>query len=318
MVFENKPFEWNKSGAEPTESEKKLGLQGGMGLPAAFVNQQWYKTYLCIKEIQDAITSGLVGGTPEETIIEKSLVVGPYANQTGECTAAMGYELYLANYLTSVGKYCKFPTEASLTTNTGDLFIVGNGLQGGAKSNAFRVTGAGDVMGTKAYAATGADIAHNMEWLDGNPNNEDRRGLFVTTVGKKIRVANSSDDYILGVISATPSLICNANTDDWRGKYVTDEYGARVMKDGAYILSDEFDESLDNDYANCLDRPEKANVGHSGIVIARDDGTCVVDGYCLPNDNGVATKAQTGYRVLERLSENRIQIFVSAPLIINK
>lgn len=316
MVFENKPFEWNKSGAEPTESEKNLGLQGGMGLPAAFVNQQWYKTYLCIKEIQEKLAKE----NSENMIVTNSLVVGPTANQLwlGHCSSALGYELYHSDYLTSVGKYSKSPTEASLTTNTGDLFIVGSGLQGGAKSNAFRVTAAGDVMGTKAYAATGADIAHNMEWLDENPNNEDRRGLFVTTVGKKIRVANSSDDYILGVISATPSLICNANTDDWRGKYVTDEYGARVMRDGAYILSDEFDESLDDDYANCLERPEKANVGHSGIVIARDDGTCVVDGYCLPNDNGVATKAETGYRVLERLSENRIQIFVSAPLIINK
>lgn len=310
MVFENKPFEWNKSGAEPTESEKKLGLQGGMGLPAAFVNQQWYKTYLCIKEIQDAITSGLVGGTPEETIIEKSLVVGPYANQTGECTAAMGYELYLANYLTSVGKYCKFPTEASLTTNTGDLFIVGNGLQGGAKSNAFRVTGAGDVMGTKAYAATGADYSENVEWLDGNPNNEDRRGLFVTLDGEKIRLATADDDYILGVISATPSVIGDACTDDWHGKYVTDVFGARVMENGAFKLSDDFDIKQDENYISRLDRPEWATVGLVGKLIVVDDGTCEVNGYCYPSTNGIATKADKGYRVMSRIDENHVKIML--------
>lgn len=310
MVFENKPFEWNKSGAEPTESEKNLGLQGGMGLPAAFVNQQWYKTYLCIKEIQDAITSGLVGGTPEETIIEKSLVVGPYANQTGECTAAMGYELYLANYLTSVGKYCKFPTEASLTTNTGDLFIVGNGLQGGAKSNAFRVTGAGDVMGTKAYAATGADYAECFEWLDGNPNNEDRRGLFVTLEGEKIRLATADDDYILGVISATPSVIGDACTDDWYGKYVTDVFGARVMENEAFKLSDDFDIEQDENYISRLERPEWATVGLIGKLIVIDDGSCEVNGYCYPSENGIATKADKGYRVMSRIDENHVKIML--------
>lgn len=316
VYFENKPFEWYKSGVNPTESEKNLGLQGGMGLPAAFVNQQWKQTYLCIKEIQEKLGKE----NSENMIVTNSLVVGPTANQLwlGVCSSALGYELYHSDYLTSVGKYCKSPTEASLTTNTGDLFIVGNGLQGGAKSNAFRVTGAGDVMGTKAYISSGADITHELEWLDGNPNNEDRRGFFVTTVGKKIRIANSKDNYILGVISATPSLICNAHTDDWRGKYVVDEFGARIMENGAFVLSDDFDETLDDDYINSLERPEKDNVGHSGIVITRDDGTCIVDGFCLPNDDGIATKAETGYRVMNRLSENRIEIFVSAPLIINK
>lgn len=55
-TFENKPFEWLKEGYDPTTAEAELGLQGGMGLPAAFVNQQWTKTYKAIKEIQDIIS----------------------------------------------------------------------------------------------------------------------------------------------------------------------------------------------------------------------------------------------------------------------
>lgn len=312
--------EWLNSGVEPSDTLRNSGFRGGTRANAEHFNWFFHTVINELNRLADdaGIKLTLSVGTDVTASGDNSVAVGEKTTASGKTSFAGGYNNTANAYNTVIGKNAKSPTATSPTVNTGDLFVIGSGIEGGAKSNALRVTAASEVMGTTAYAATGADIAHNMEWLDGNPNNEDRRGLFVTTVGKKIRVANSSDDYILGVISATPSLICNANTDDWRGKYVTDEYGARVMKDGAYILSDEFDESLDNDYANCLDRPEKANVGHSGIVIARDDGTCVVDGYCLPNDNGVATKAQTGYRVLERLSENRIQIFVSAPLIINK
>lgn len=308
MVFENKPFEWNKSGAEPTESEKNLGLQGGMGLPAAFVNQQWYKTYLCIKEIQEKLAKE----NSENMIVTNSLVVGPTANQLwlGHCSSALGYELYHSDYLTSVGKYSKSPTEASLTTNTGDLFIVGSGLQGGAKSNAFRVTAAGDVMGTKAYAATGADYAECFEWLDGNSNNEDRRGLFVTLEGEKIRLATADDDYILGIISATPSIIGDACTDDWYGKYVTDVFGARVMENGAFKLSDDFDIKQDEKYISRLERPEWATVGLTGKLIVIDDGSCEVNGYCYPSENGIATKADKGYRVMSRIDENHVKIML--------
>lgn len=236
---------------------------------------------------------------------------GDYAYAFGDhVTAESG------NYV--IGKLNKSTTATGSNVNTGDLFVIGSGLAGGAKSNALRVTASGQVLGTQAYTSTGADICHIIEWADGNPNNEDRRGLFVTLDGDKIRLATADDDYILGVISATPSLICNACTDDWYGKYVTDEYGARVLENGAFKLSNGFDETLDENYTSRLERPEWGIVGHCGMVIVRDDGTCEVNSYCLPNNNGEATKAETGYRVMKRISENRIQIFVSAPIIITK
>lgn len=237
---------------------------------------------------------------------------------SGSCSFVHGSYTTADAYNFVIGKFNKATTAASLAENTGDLFVVGSGLQSGAKSNALRVTAAGDVMGVKAYAATGADICHLIEWKDGNPNAEDRRGFFVTLDGDKIRIATSKDDYILGAISSTPSLICNASTDDWHGKFETDEYGERILENGAYKLSDEFDENQDDDYINRIERPEWGIVGHSGIVTVRDDGTCEVNSYCMPNDNGKATKSETGYRVMKRLSKNLVQIFISAPLIINK
>ncbi|MFS1512537.1 hypothetical protein VQL36_08890 [Chengkuizengella sp. SCS-71B] len=48
--------------------------------------------------------------------------------------------------------------------------------------------------------------------------------------------------------------------------------------------------------------------------LVRDDGTSEVDGFCKPNAEGIATKAQSGYRVLERTGENQILIIVASPM----
>ena len=45
-----------------------------------------------------------------------------------------------------------------------------------------------------------------------------------------------------------------------------------------------------------------------GQLAVYDDGTCTVDGYCKVDDNGKATTATTGYRVLERISTNVIKV----------
>lgn len=294
--FENKPFGWEKEGTNPSDSEKYLGLQGGMALPAAFVNQQWYLTYKAIAEIQNAIETGQIGVDTVNGVFTNSLNVG-VGNTANDLN-------------TVVGKYAKTPTAANATTNTGDVFVVGNGIQGGARSNALRVTAAGDVMGTKSYSASGADYSELFLYEDGNPNNEDRRGLFVTLEGEKIRFANANDDYILGVISATPSIIGDAHTDEWCKKYVTDVFGARVLENGTYKLSEDFDDTKDDNYVSRLERSEWGVVGLVGKLVVIDDGTCKVNGYCYPSENGIATASETGYRVMSRIDESHIRILV--------
>ncbi|QNU68741.1 hypothetical protein EHE19_004300 [Ruminiclostridium herbifermentans] len=121
-----------------------------------------------------------------------------------------------------MGKYNKTlagnPTSFSITS---DAFTIGNG-EYQAETNAFRVTFDGKTYGLSAFNSTGADYAEFFEWADGNIDNEDRVGYFVTLDGDKIRKAKSSDDYILGVVSVNPSVIGDNYADDWRGKYVTD------------------------------------------------------------------------------------------------
>ena len=83
---------------------------------------------------------------------------------------------------------------------------------------------------TQAVNSMGSDFAESLEWLDGNPNNEDRRGLFVTLTSdenneyNKIKLANS-DDEIVGVVSSIPTVIGNSCNDNWKGKYQTDIFG---------------------------------------------------------------------------------------------
>ncbi|MCM1329352.1 MAG: hypothetical protein NC253_07905 [Ruminococcus sp.] len=213
----------------------------------------------------------------------------------------------------AIGKYNKTPTGlSSADETTGDLFIIGNGCNDSTlRANAFRVTAAGAVMGTQNYTASGADYAEMFEWTDGNPDNEDRRGLFVTLDGEKIRPANADDDYILGVVSATPSVIADAQTDDWGKKWKTDVFGERLLdENGAWILNEDFRAEENESYVSRLDRKEWAAVGLVGKLIVIDDGTCEVNGYCSPANGGIAVKSETGYRVLSRLDETHIKILV--------
>ncbi|MDQ0268509.1 hypothetical protein J2S17_000378 [Cytobacillus purgationiresistens] len=51
-------------------------------------------------------------------------------------------------------------------------------------------------------------------------------------------------------------------------------------------------------------------VGLLGKLLFRVDGTCAEDGYCMPNiEEEIATKASSGYRVLERIDSNQVSPF---------
>jgi hypothetical protein len=178
-----------------------------------------------------------------------------------------------------------------------------------------------------AYLSPAADYAELFETLDGNPIDV---GYFVTTDGDKIRRAISSDQFILGITSATPNLIGNSAGLRWQGKYLTDEWGRKVYhevtipgeSDGSGniifeerteikpIINPEWYPSLK--YVPRIERSEWAAVGLIGQVLVRDDGTCEVNGFCSPNDQGIATKSSQGqgYRVLKRTQANLILVML--------
>jgi len=134
------------------------------------------------------------------------------------------------------------------------------------------------------------------------------------------------------VMSSAPAFVADAAGCNWQGMYMRDEWGAIIYewvkqkRDFDIIdhetsqrriktetirqllpkLNPEYDTS--RTYVPRSERNEWAAVGLMGQLIARDDGSCRVNGYCLPNDCGVATSCAHGYRVLERIDAKKVLI----------
>jgi len=256
---------------------------------------------------------------------------GLYTQAKGSCSHAGGAYTTADTYASRVfGQYNKVLTggQTYSYSGTADAFVIGNGTSASALANAFRVTFDGKTYGLSAFNSTGADYAEFFEWLDGNPNSEDRTGYFVTLDGDKIRKATAADDYKLGVISAQPSVVGDSFNDAWNGMYLRDEWGrilyhdvtvaAVLDSDGNVIdpervdyvpqLNPEWDSS--QPYVPREQRLEWATVGMMGKLLVRDDGSCIVNGFCSPNDDGIATASPSGYRVMKRISDSIVQILL--------
>lgn len=152
---------------------------------------------------------------------------GDYSHTSGHYTEA-------DNYASSAfGKFSKpMTTGGGYGNQIGDAFVVGNGIAHyeHTRSNAMRVTYDGNVYGMNAFNASGADFAELYEFADGNPDNEDRVGYFVTLAGDgKVRIAGDGD-YILGIVSGNPCIVGNAD-EDYYWKYERDEFNRIVMED---------------------------------------------------------------------------------------
>ena len=231
-------------------------------------------------------------------------------------------------------------TGGSHYNTDGTAFVIGNGtnMYSSDRSNAFVV----EFNGTVRYSGTpqnpNSDYAEFFEQKDNNKNNEDRIGYFVTfDEGKKIKLASSEDNYILGIISGSPSVLGNADCTEWNGRVVRDEFnriqyepapkykineetreeepvldeqGNQVYEGTKPVINPDYDPS--QEYISRQDRPEWSPVGMLGVLPVRDDGTCEVNGYCTVAEGGIATKATNDsvnkYRVVGRKTENVIEV----------
>lgn len=246
---------------------------------------------------------------------------------SGECSHAEGYRTTAKEYQHVQGHFNNTSTAAGVSsgTSTGAAFVIGNGTTSSG-SNAFRVTYAGKPYSCSSITTTGADYAEFFEWQDSNLNAEDRRGYFVTLDGDKIKIAEPND-YILGIVSALPAVIGNGD-EDWRGRYILDDFGAFIVEEFEYeskVFDKEtgetktitktgtkYKENPDYDssipYIQREDRPEWDTVGMMGVLAVRDDGTCEVNGYCKVAEGGIATTSENGYRVIGRVNDNIVKV----------
>lgn len=267
-----------------------------------------------------------------------------YSNYGGLCAGYYVYPSYSATSTTYAGR--TILGRYNSTCASTDMLVVGAGTSS-TKKNVFRVTSAGKVYGLSAFNSSGADYAEWLrEWYDGNPDNEDRVGYFVT-IGEddKLHFANEGD-YICGITSGNPSIIGNSD-EDYYWKWERDEFNRIKYKeipleydeldeDGnpvidkeaglpkkyysetettlTEVVSEGYDESLALSYVPRKDRPEWDCVGMMGVLPVRDDGTCIKGQYCKCGQGGIATLAtERGfdtYMVIDRISNNVVSVLL--------
>ncbi|MGG0288888.1 peptidase G2 autoproteolytic cleavage domain-containing protein, partial [Peribacillus butanolivorans] len=179
-------------------------------------------------------------------------------------------------------------------------------------------------------AAGACDYAEMFETSDGEPIDV---GYFVTLDGEKIRKANASDDYILGITSSNPGIL--ADTEEPAcSKYLLDEWNrpiyeevtipalkdpeGNIMVDVRTEMRKKLNPAWDpaQPCSSRLERPEWVAVGIVGKLLVRDDGTCQVNAYCKPNDEAVATASSVGYRVMKRTGPNQILVLFNGNKIV--
>lgn len=150
-------------------------------------------------------------------------------------------------------------------------------------------------------------------------------GRFTVLDGENIRLASPEDNIldILGIVSAAPSVVGDVHDDQWRGMYLLDIFGRLVYEDveaedpenpGQTIverrrkLNPAYDHT--QTYVPQSQRPEKSAVGLLGKLVAVDDGTCEVNGWCAPGEKGIAVKSETRtrFRVMARLDDTHIRV----------
>ena len=222
------------------------------------------------------------------------------------------------------------------------VHIIGNGTAINPirnASNAHTVDWQGNAWYQGSVTSNGADYAEYFEWLDGNPNNEDRVATLVSLVnGDKIKLAEAGD-RILGIISGTAAVLGDNYECEWNGKYLTDTYG-RIQYEEVEEFHDEVTGEDENGnpitekkslgffkhpilnpdydptqtYIRRSDRPEWDAVGLVGKLYLKDNGTCQVGQYATVSSNtpGIAmhSEIETNMIVLKRINEETIRVLL--------
>jgi len=160
---------------------------------------------------------------------------------------------------------------AARAANSAYRFIRCISSFGGTPDNEFDVSGTGGVSSDGGTAmTTPADYADMMEWLDGNPDREDRIGYSVVVEEGRVRKASADDDShaVIGIASGNPSICGGSGWNRWVGKFLTDDFNRQILtEDGDRILNPNFDP--EHEYTPRSERPEWDPIGLVGRIPLR-------------------------------------------------
>ena len=257
---------------------------------------------------------------------------------SGYCAHAEGSNSIASNYYshaeglgtisagrnqTAMGKYN--------ISDTSSLVIVGNGSKDTTRSNAYKLDSKGNGWFAGNVTSTGADYAEFFEWVDGNPNGEDRIGRVVTLEGEQIRYANANDTYILGIVSGTALILGDNPGSEWKDKFLKDDFGRwqyetvedfieyydyetgeNVVESTGFVTRRKLNPAYnpDEEYISRRERDEWEIIGMMGKLHVIDDGTCVPNSYAKLAQDGTVTHSDepTTLRVMKRVADNVILV----------
>lgn len=265
---------------------------------------------------------------------------GSYSHAEGNSTLTEGY----GSHAEGISTYARAPyshsegyyTDTKANAGSHIMGIYGDAdtpyswfLGGGTydtRALAAKILYTGDGYIRNAWHAGGTGYAEVYRSLSGQPMDP---GYFVTLDGEFIRTANDLDLFVLGVTSVNPGFISNSSelslgnsllTGTWKEVLYEDVPIAEKMDNDGNItepaqiikqplLKTQAAAAAPGQTAAICSASGGTLVTLLGQVLVTDDGTCVVNGYCLPNKDGIATASPTGYKVMKRISDNQILIF---------
>lgn len=270
------------------------------------------------------------GGTPDITVSPGPRATGDFAHAEGGSTVASGDFSHAEGLQTSTGGLPGSHIMGQYgTADAAWSWHLGNGIPG-TPGLAARIDAAlAQGIATNGWVAGPADYAEMFETVDGKPIDV---GYFTAISGDdgRVRKANSRDADVLGITSVAPAFLADAHELEWKDKWLRDEWGRWLLQevtippvlaeDGSIVTPERTERQrvVNPDYDGRRSyvprsrRPEWVAVGLLGKLRVRDDGTCHPGGRCRPNDAGVATNADTGYRVLQRTGPNQVLVLFRA------
>ena len=229
-------------------------------------------------------------GNYTEASGEESHAEGYHTVASANASHAEGFYTIASNFASHAGGRfnANMINGGSFDSKTGHAFVIGNGTAINIRSNALSLLYSGilKTAGT-ITASTAADYAEFFEWMDMNPDAEDRVGHFVALDGDKVRIADSTDTYILGIVSGRPFVLGNGDCDTWAGMYLHDEFNREIMEPAPKIEMVEITEEVEREVEE-VDKEtgeikttivkETIIIGHEEREVFDEDGNLVYEG----------------------------------------
>ena len=211
--------------------------------------------------------SGMLAAISQVGQFVKEIIVGETtATTTGrKLTLATGLNTELVKIQTVNAGFSNTSlaiSASNIASGTGYDFISAGNASGGA----FRVRGDGTIFADVGTISTPADYAEMFEWVDGNPNNEDRVGHTVSLIGNKIKIAEAGETAI-GIVSAAPMIVGDAAPMRWQQAHVKDDFGKIILEDYEVV------EWIEHDAGEF--HVELDEMGKQKIVVDREGGEIV-------------------------------------------